>query len=212
MAVETFPVAGAPPRRALRKRVERVLGRDWMAAWLFFAPTGILLFAIIAWPFAQGVYVGFTKTIGSSVQVGPWIGLKNYTDLLGDKQFWFSLGLTVKYTLLVELFKPPLGVIAALLIHNLRRYKILISALILSPFIVPTIVQALIWRAMFNPVFGALNHIVVGLGLSDNGWPWLGDPTTAFYSIAIVNIWAGIPFFAITNLAGLKSVDPDLYS
>src|SRR5207302_10873357 len=69
-----------------------------------------------------------------------------------------------------------------------------------------------IWRAMFNPVFGALNAVLVGLGLSQNGWAWLGDPSSALYCIVLVNVWAGIPFFTVTNLAGLKSVDPDLYS
>jgi multiple sugar transport system permease protein len=65
---------------------------------------------------------------------------------------------------------------------------------------------------MFNPVFGALNYVAVQLGISQNGYPWLGDPTWALYCVVLVNIWAGIPFFTITNLAGLKSVDPDLYA
>src|SRR5262245_29929684 len=208
MAVGT----SAAPRRGLARRLEGTLGRDWVAAWLFYAPTALLLFALVGWPFVQGFYMGFTKTIGSSLYIGPFIGLQNYIDLLSDPDFWFSLGITVKFTFLAELFKPTLGVVAALLIHNLKRYKVLISALILLPWIVPGIVQALIWRAMFNPVFGALNFILIELGLSTNGLPWLGDPTMALYSVVLVNIWAGIPFFTVTNLAGLKSVDPDLYA
>src|SRR5207302_2036075 len=140
------------------------------------------------------------------------VGLKNYIDLLSDHDFWDALGLTVKFTFLAELFKPTLGIIAALLIHNLRRNKALISALILLPWIVPAIVQALIWRAMFNPVFGALNFVLIQLGITKDGYPWLGDPTWALYCVVLVNVWAGIPFFTITNLAGLKSVDPDLYA
>src|SRR5207302_10445773 len=134
------------------------------------------------------------------------VGLKNYIDLLSDHDFWDALGLTVKFTFLAELFKPTLGIIAALLIHNLRRNKALISALILLPWIVPAIVQALIWRAMFNPVFGAFNYILVQLRLSEAGIAWLGDPNLAIYSVVLVNIWAGIPFFTVTNLAGLKSI------
>jgi multiple sugar transport system permease protein len=94
----------------------------------------------------------------------------------------------------------------------LKRYRIIISALILLPWIVPGIVQALIWRGMFNPVFGALNYVLAATHLSDVGLPWLGDPTMALYSVVLVNIWAGIPFFTITNLAGLKAVDQDLYA
>src|SRR5207244_1975392 len=126
-------------------------------------------------------------------------------DLVESHEFWFSFLLTIKFTVLAEIFKPTLGVIAALLIHNLRRYRVIISALILLPWIVPGIVLALIWRAMFNPVFGALNYVLISLGLSENGLPWLGDPAWALYCVVLVNVWAGIPFFTVTNLAGLKS-------
>ncbi len=212
MSTRTQAIAATPVRRSFAKRAGRVLGPDWVSAWLFFAPTAILLFALVGWPFAQGFYIGFTKTLGSSVTVGPWVGLQNYIDLASDHSFWDSVVLTVKFTVLAELFKPTLGIIAALLIHNLRRYKAQISALILLPWIVPAIVQALIWRAMFNPVFGALNYVLIQLGLSKEGLPWLGDPAWAIYCVVLVNVWAGIPFFTITNLAGLKSVDPDLYA
>jgi len=212
MVAPSYAAAAPAAPRSLARRVEAVLGRDWMAAWLFFAPTFVLLFVLIAWPFAQGLYIGFTRTIGSSLFIGPFIGLKNYTDLLSDPQYWASLRLTLTFTFLVEIFKPTLGVIAALLIHNLVRYRVVISALVLLPWIVPGIVQALIWRAMFNPVFGALNFVLISLGLSDRGLPWLGDPNMALWCIVLVNVWAGIPFFTITNLAGLKSIDPDLYS
>lgn len=213
MAVTDYAArADAPIRRSFAKRMERPLGRDWIAGWAFFAPTLLLLFILVGWPFLQGFYIGFTRTVGSSLNIGPFIGLKNYTDLLSDPAYWYSLRLTVTFTFLTELFKPTLGVLAALLIHNQRRYKVLISALILLPWIVPGIVQALIWRAMFNPVFGALNYILIQLNLSERGLPWLGDPTMALWCIVLVNVWAGIPFFCVTNLAGLKSIDPDLYS
>ncbi len=214
MATYSATSAGTAARapRSLSKRLELTLGRDWQAAWLFYAPTAFLLLLLVAWPISQAIYMSFTKTLGSSLQIGPFIGLKNYTDLLSDKEFWFSLGLTLKFTLLAEIFKPTLGVVAALLIHNLKRYRTVISALILLPWIVPGIVQALIWRGMFNPVFGALNYVLAETHVSDVGLPWLGDPTMALYSVVLVNIWAGIPFFTITNLAGLKSVDQDLYA
>src|SRR5215469_18461262 len=204
-------VARAAPR-SVGKRLEMTLGRDWKAAWAFYAPTAFLLLLLVAWPMAQGFYLSFTKTLGSSLQVGPFVGLQNYVNLVTDNEFWFSLGLTLKFTVLAEIFKPALGVLAALLIHNLKRYRIAISALILLPWIVPGIVQALIWRGMFNPVFGALNFVLAATHISDAGLPWLGDPTMALYSVVLVNIWAGIPFFTITNLAGLKAIDPDLYA
>src|SRR5215471_8813953 len=212
MATYSATVAVAQPRRSFGKRLELTLGRDWKAAWAFYAPTAFLLLLLVAWPMVQGTYLSFTRTLGSSLQIGPFIGLQNYTDLISDAEFWAAVLLTLKFTILAELFKPALGVLAALLIHNLKRYRILISALILLPWIVPGIVQALIWRGMFNPVFGALNYVLAALHISDVGLPWLGDPTMALYSVVMVNVWAGISFFTITNLAGLKAIDPDLYS
>ncbi len=212
MAVEGIRSATAPYRPSLTRRLERRLGRDWVAAWAFFAPTFLLLFVLVGWPFLQGFYIGFTRTLGTSLVIGPFIGLQNYTALLGDPAYWFALLLTVKYTAIVEVFKPTLGVIAALLIHNLRRYRVVIGALILLPYIVPGIVTALIWRAMFNPVFGALNFVATAIGITEKGYPWLGDPTWALWCIVLVNVWSGIPFFTIVNLAGLKSIDQELYS
>ena len=215
MATYSASAEVSVPRAAPRtvgKRLEMSLGRDWKAAWAFYAPTAFLLLLLVAWPMAQGLYLSFTKTLGSSLQIGPFVGLQNYINLLTDGEFWFSLGLTLKFTVLAEIFKPALGVLAALLIHNLKRYRIAISALILLPWIVPGIVQALIWRGMFNPVFGALNFVLSATHISETGFPWLGDPTMALYSVVLVNIWAGIPFFTITNLAGLKAVDQDLYA
>src|SRR5207253_10881127 len=70
----------------------------WKAAWAFYAPTAILLLLLVAWPIGQAIYMSFTRTLGSSLQIGPFIGLKNYTDLLSDAEFWFSLGRSEEHT------------------------------------------------------------------------------------------------------------------
>lgn len=212
MLGESVGAVRALPQRSLSNRLAGALGRDWVWAWAFFAPTFLLLFVLVGWPFMQGLYIGFTRTLGSSITVGEFVGLRNYIALFEDSAYLQALKLTVTYTVLTEIFKPTLGIIAALLIHNLTRYKVIIGALILLPYIVPGIVQALIWRAMFNPIFGALNYVATSVGLSDKGYPWLGDPEWALWCIVLVNVWAGIPFFTIVNLAGLKSIDQYLYS
>src|SRR5215475_8472302 len=100
----TSAVAVAQPRRSVGKRLEMALGRDWKVAWLFYAPTGFLLLLLVAWPMVQGTYLSFTRTLGSSLQVGPFIGLQNYIDLVSDAEFWASIFLTLRFTLLAELF------------------------------------------------------------------------------------------------------------
>lgn len=188
-----------------------MLGRDWRAAWLFFAPTIVLLVLLDAWPFFQGVYVSFTRTIGSTLTIGPWVGLNNYIALLHDPSFLGSLWLTVQFTFGAEVFKLTLGIIAALLIHNIKRYRGLVSALILLPWIVPQVVQALVWLAIYDPVFGVFDTILQFFHLGGPGIAFLGTPSTALWAVIVVNVWAGIPFFTITQLAGIKSIDIELY-
>jgi len=203
--------ATSRPRRGFWRTTEAFLGRDWRTAWVFFAPTIVLLFLLDGWPFAQGLYMSFTHTIGSSLNIGPWVGLQNYLRLLQDADFLSALGLTVKFTFWAEMFKLTLGIIAALLIHNTKRYRSVMSALILLPWIVPGVVQALTWLALYDPVFGGLNAILGFFHLIPPGFAFLGSPSSALWAVIIVNVWAGIPFFTITQLAGLKSIDVELY-
>lgn len=210
-ASTTMLEAAPRPRRGFWRTTEVVLGRDWRTAWVFFAPTIVLLFLLDGWPFAQGLYMSFTHTIGSSLNIGPWVGLDNYISLLKDGDFLSALGLTVRFTFWAEVFKLTLGIIAALLIHNTRRYRSVLSALILLPWIVPGVVQALTWLALYDPIFGGLNTILQFFHLVPPGFAFLGSPESALTAVIIVNIWAGIPFFTITQLAGLKSIDPELY-
>jgi multiple sugar transport system permease protein len=203
--------AAAPRRGGLGRKLNAALGRDWRAAWLFFAPTIILLFLLDAWPFLQGVYVSFTHTIGNTLNIGPWVGLENYVALLHDPDFLSALWLTVQFTFWAEVFKLTLGITGALLIHNVKRYRGAVSALILLPWIVPQVVQALVWLALYDPVFGGLGAILEFFHLAQPGFAFLGSPSTALWAVIIVNVWAGIPFFTITQLAGLKSIDPELY-
>ncbi len=200
------------PRPGFWKRSEAVLGRDWRSAWLFFAPTLILLFLLVGWPFVTGFYISFTHTVGTGVAIGPFVGLQNYIALLHDPDFWYSLWITVQFTFWAELFKPILGIVAALLLHNIKRFRAFLSAAILLPWIVPSVVQALIWRALYDPIFGGINYILTFLHLTDNGFDWLGDVHMALWAVILVNVWAGIPFFTVIQLAGLKSIDPELYA
>lgn len=214
MALKTTAVGATTTQRdkGFWKASERVLGRDWRSAWLFFAPTMILLFLLDGWPFFQAIYVSFTHTIGNTLNIGPFIGLQNYISLINDVSFRSSLGLTIKFTFWSEVFKLTLGITAALLLHNVRRYRTILSALILLPWIVPQVVQALVWLAIYDPVFGALDTILEWLHIAGPGFAFLGNPATALWAVIVVNVWAGIPFFTITQLAGLKSIDPEQYS
>ncbi len=207
IAVGTRPVAR---RGGIFKSSQRLLGRDWPIAWLFFLPTALLLFGLIGYPFVRALYLSLFNVVGT--REGAFVGLQNYQNLWRDDFFVRSVWTTVTFTFWSELFKFTIGLITALLLHNLPRWAAILGGLALLPYIIPEVVRALAWRVILDPLFGGLDYILVNvLHLMDKGPSWLGDPGTALSSVIAVNVWSGIPFFIILFLAGLKAVDQELY-
>jgi multiple sugar transport system permease protein len=210
------PPLAAPARRDLVAWSREILGRDWLTAWLFAGPMLALLVGLIAWPFLQGVWMSFNLVIG-----GQWrgfVGLQNYIDTITDPYFQRSFWITVQFTASAVALKFVFGLVAALILHNITRGRTILTALILLPWIVPEVVTALAWRFLYDPVFGGLNltlqtlyQLTGGLLGVSKGIPWTGDPKLALWSMVAVNLWKGIPFFTVLALAGLKSIDRELY-
>jgi len=201
--------ARAAPRAPWFRSSQRILGRDWPIGWLFFVPTGLLLFGLIGYPFLRALYLSLFNVVG--VREGAFVGLQNYANLLSDAFFWRAIATTTSFTFFSEVFKFSLGLLAALLLHNLPRWGTVLGGLILLPYIIPEVVRALAWRILLDPLFGALNYILENVLRLGRGPSWLGDPSTALPSVITVNVWAGIPFFVILFLAGLKAIDRELY-
>jgi multiple sugar transport system permease protein len=205
-ALERVPVASRP----WFKQSQRMLGRDWPTAYLFVLPTVLLLFGLIGYPFVRALVLSFHNVVGN--RLGNFVGFDNYVNLWKDDFFVRAVGVTIAFTFFSVLFKFVVGLSAALLLHNLPRWGSVLGGLILLPYIIPEVVRALAWRVILDPLFGAGNYILVRvLHLMDKGFPWLGDPNTALPSVILVNIWAGMPFFIILLVAGLKSIDKELY-
>jgi multiple sugar transport system permease protein len=210
--------AAAPVVADWRVRSQQVLGRDWQIAYLFVAPMMALLVGLIAWPFLQAFYMSFFNVIGP--RWGAFRGLDNYIDQWTDPIFQASFAVTVRYTFFAVALKFVVGLCAAMLLHNIKHtlFRVVITPLMLLPFVLPEVVAALTWRFLFDPVFGGLNGVLrvlydaTGGALgSDKGWPWISDPNWAFWSLVAVNLWRGLPFFILLTLAGLKSIDSELY-
>ena len=124
--------------------------------------------------------------------------------------FWRVAINTFIYTGVATLLKMVGGLGLALAMNQHFRMKNLVRALLLLPFIVPTVLSTVAWLWMLDPAFSVVNRLMVALG-----WPspalWLGDPTLAMVSIIIINTWRGLPFYGITLLAGLQTVPSELY-
>jgi multiple sugar transport system permease protein len=186
-----------------------ILGPDWKEAYLFLLPAVALLGLVVAYPFANAFYLGFTRT--TSLQTGPWVGLLNYELLYKDRFFWDSVRITATYTFSAVFFKFVVGMTAALLLHRLKRFATIFTGLVLLPWIMPEVVRAITWKGLLDPIYGMVSPLLKDLGLIDQSIPFLGDPKLALPSVIMVNLWAGIPFFTILLLAGLKAIDQELY-
>jgi multiple sugar transport system permease protein len=196
----------AAPRMGLPARLledERVLG------WLLLAPTIALLATFIAYPFVKGVWLALTSaTVGVP---GDFVGLRNFIKIWNDTIFQRAASNTFVYTGVATVGKLALGMWLALLLNRHFKGKRLVRASMLLPFIIPTVLSTFAWKWMFDPTFSVLNWTLYHLGVIQTRIGWLTDPTLALGSVIIVNIWRGMPFYAITLLAGLQTVSPELH-
>jgi multiple sugar transport system permease protein len=202
-------VSRPPVRRPLYVRLQNLLGRDWHVAYVFVLPTLLLLGGLIAYPFVNAVYLSFTNTV--TLQTGPFVGLRNYRVLWQDSFFRAAVWNTMVYTLSSVFLKFWLGLTAAILIHRTKRFSGILTGAFLVPWIVPSVVIALTWKSLLDPVYGGVNQFLIQTGMVEKGFPWFGSTQTAMPSLIMVNVWQGIPFFVINLLAGLKAIDKEYY-
>jgi multiple sugar transport system permease protein len=192
-----------------KKRLENLFGRDWREAWVFIAPTVILMGGLIAYPFLRALYISFTNTV--SPTIGPFVGLRNYSYLWKDIFFRRSVVVTARYTLTSTSLKLVFGILTAILLNRLKGKWVLLTGLVLLPWIMPEVVRAITWRGLLDPLYGGLNRGLVTLGLVSRPLPFLTGVNTALPTLIVINLWQGIPFFTINTLAGLKAIDQELY-
>ncbi len=189
--------------------LSRKLDDRRVLAFLFMLPVAALLLTFLSYPLGLGIWLGFTDTrIGRD---GIWIGLENYAYLFDDSVFWLSVFNTIVYTLVATVFKFGLGLWLALLLNHHLPFKSLIRAIVLLPWIVPTVLSAIAFWWIYDPQFSIISYVLKGMGLIDNNIDFLGQPWNARFSLIAANVWRGIPFVAISLLAGLQTISPSLY-
>ena len=211
------PIAGgsarvevlAPPRTARRGGGGAWLENERLLAAMLLTPTVLLLGMFIAYPFVMGVWLALSNT--SVGNVGEFVGLKNFYKAWNDSIFQTAFWNTTWYTAWATVFKLTLGMWLALLLNRNFRGKRLVRASMLLPFIVPTVLSTFAWRWMFDPTFSVLNWLLYRGGFIVTKVPFLSDGAYGMWCAIVVNTWRGMPFFAITLLAGLQTINPDLH-
>ncbi|HEY3229221.1 MAG TPA: sugar ABC transporter permease, partial [Roseiflexaceae bacterium] len=201
--------AALPGERVRVSRLIRMLDSEKLLAATLLAPGVVILILFIAYPFVMALWFSLTSIrVGDA---GEFVGLANFTKAWSDNIFQTAFKNTVFYTFWATVFKFSLGMWLALLLNRHFRFKRLIRASMLLPFIIPTVLSAFAWRWMFDPTFSVMNWVLFHSGLITDRLPFLSDGDWAMWCAVLVNTWRGMPFFAITLLAGLQTISPDLH-
>jgi len=193
----------------IRGRLAQTLENPTLLGLLFVAPAELLLLIFLAYPFFLGLWLGFTDTVVG--RQGSFIGFRNYLDLLNDPAFRLTVFNTFFYTIIAVFFKMVLGVGLAVVLNRDFKAKGLVRAIVLLPWIIPTALSAICFWWLYDSTFSGISWTLMKLGLIDHMIDFLGDPWNARLSLIAANVWRGIPFFTIGLLAGLQTINPDLY-
>jgi len=196
-------------RLPARPWVSRFTKPEALTGYFLISPAVFLMLVLLAYPFVLAVWISMTDRVLG--EPGKFIWFQNFFKLLQDPLFRETVWNSFIYTITTVFFKMFLGVILALLLNQEIPSRNLIRGAILLPWIVPTSLSVLTWLWMFDSLFSIVNYILLGLGLISRKVPWLGDPFWAMVSVIIVNTWRGLPFFAISFLAGLMTIPRELY-
>jgi multiple sugar transport system permease protein len=210
MSVTTASAAGWTRAQSQPGWLTRLF--DWKPFLIFVCllPAVGLLTVFLTYPLGLGIWLAFTdSTIG---RTGVWVGLENFEYLMEDPLFWSAVFYSVFYTAVATFGKFALGLWLALLLNQHMPFKSILRAIILLPWIVPTVLSAIAFWWIYDPQFSIISYIFVDvLGWRDRPFDFLGSAWSARFSLIAANIWRGIPFVAISLLAGLQTISPSLY-
>ena len=177
---------------------------------LLIAPTVLVFCAVIVYPLVSAIYLSFFSIYTPTLE-GTWLGLENYRTLLTKGEFWLSLRTNLIWTAGTLFLQIVFGVGMALVLHQNIWFRSLARSLILFPYFISTVVAVLVWKWLFNDLYGILNYLMMSAGIID--WPvdFLGSMPNAMISVILVGAWKYFPFVVIAVLARLQSIPNHLY-
>jgi multiple sugar transport system permease protein len=208
VAIGNVRVEPAASRAGLR--VRELLDHERFLGPAFVSPALILLVLLVAYPFGMAVWFALSNSfIG---RPGEFIGLQNFVALWSSDSFQQTFQNAFVFTSIAVAFKVVLGIALALLLNEQLWFKRMIRGAVLLPWVIPTALSTLGWWWMFNSLYSVVNWTGIAMGIMDPPGPnWLGQRYHAMAAVIAVNVWRGLPFFAITILAGLVSIPKELY-
>lgn len=179
-------------------------------AYLFLAPSILILLLVAAWPLARTFWFSFTDA-SLTLEDVQWVGLQNFADVLEDEDWWTSVRNTLFFTGISVTLETILGLGIALLLHNPFAGRSLLRTAVMVPWAIPTVVSAKMWSWMFHDLYGVINDILMKLRLIQEPIAWMADSSLSMMAIIFVDVWKTTPFMTLLILAGLQSIPTQVY-
>ncbi len=184
--------------------------RDQLTGLALLAPTVLLFAGLIFYPMAQSLFLSLHK-VSTLTQRTQYVGLANFQALFADPAFLTTFFNTIVWTVGAVLLQLVLGVAGALVLNGRLVGRSLARGLLLFPYLLPTAVAVLVWRWLFNDLYGLINHVLMSVGLIAAPIAWLSQSPNAMITVILVGSWKFFPFVIIAVLARLQSIPESLY-
>ena len=188
-----------------RSSLHKLMQRKSTIAFLMALPLIVLILTLVAYPAGYAVYLAMLNK-----GMTRFVGFGNFDFLFGRETFWMVVYQSCLFAITAVIFKAIIGFVVAHFVHNIpskgqRKWR----GMLLVPWVIPPAMSTLAWLWLFDPSYSAFNWILAGFGI--DRIPWTGETGWARFSVILVNVWIGAPFFMIMYLAALKSVPEQLY-
>lgn len=177
---------------------------------VFIAPAFLVTILLLAYPICISIFYSFTNKnlLGKTVR---FVGFRNYQAVLSNPEFYQALWNTIVYTVISLSLQLILGFVVALALNRIERLKGIFRTLILIPWAFPMIIVTFTWSYLLNDLYGIVNAKLIQWGLIAQPIQFLADPRLAMATVSFINVWFGVPLFAVNILASLQTISRDLY-
>ena len=184
-------------------------GRLSLRVWLLMLPLLAVMITVIGWPLGDTIRLSMTdaRLVGTG---GEFVGADNFLTMLSNRNFRTALGTTLQFSVWSVTLELLAGVLVGLLLNQRFAGRTLLRALMILPWALPTVVNATLWRLIYNPEYGALNALLTQVGLLDSYRSWLGLPGSAMAALIVADVWKNFPLVALISLAALQAVPNDI--
>ncbi|MCT4619093.1 MAG: sugar ABC transporter permease [Marinisporobacter sp.] len=173
-------------------------------------PSVMIIFGVLVFPILYSIFISMHE-IHFAPKSYDFVGFKNYIDMFSDSYLKNSVILTVMFAIITVGFQIVLGVMTALVLNEDFKGRGLVRGIIILPWALPTVVNAVMWKWIFNADYGIFNALMMKLNLIEQYQVWLGRPLSAFICIAVANIWKETPYVVLLTIAALSNIPKVLY-